>query len=79
MKIFGIYGQLMRISDVQSLNPEKMEENLTRLRKTFESSIMFRIAWSIFVWIGARLMRIDAKHQHPRKIMNIGFIFKNLK
>jgi len=76
VKIFGVYGQLMRISDIQSLDPEKMEENLIKLRNKFDTSKFFRIIWMIFVWIGAKIMRIDAKHQNPRKIMNIGFIFR---
>ncbi|MFX1277126.1 MAG: class I SAM-dependent methyltransferase [Promethearchaeota archaeon] len=78
MKILGVYGQLMRISDVQSLNPDKIEKNLMNLREKFESNIFFRMIWTVFVWIGAKIMKIDAKHQRLEKIMNMAFIFKKI-
>ena len=32
MRTFGVYGQFMRIAEIQSFNPEKTEENLMNLR-----------------------------------------------
>lgn len=74
--MFGIYGQMMRIADVQSFNPEKTEESILSLRNRYETSIMFRGFWKIFIKLGSKIMKIDAKYQPIKKIMNIAFIFK---
>jgi len=74
--MFGVYGQMMRIADIQSVNPEKTEESLMNLRSRYETSVLFRSCWNIFVRIGSRIMKIDAKYQPLKKIMNIAFIFK---
>jgi SAM-dependent methyltransferase len=76
--VFGVYGQMMRIADIQSINPEQTERNLLRLRNRYIKNIMFRCFWDIFVRISAKIMRIDAKYQKRKKIMNIAFIFKRL-
>jgi len=74
--MFGVYGQMMRIADIQSVNPEKTEESLMNLRARYETSALFRSFWIIFVRIGSRIMKLDAKYQPLKKIMNIGFIFE---
>ena len=74
--MFGVYGQMMRIADIQSVNPEKTEESLINLRARYETSALFRSFWIIFVRIGSRIMKLDAKYQPLKKIMNIGFIFE---
>jgi SAM-dependent methyltransferase len=76
--IFGVYGQMMRIADVQSFNPEKIERDLLKLRNRYITNIMFRSFWDIFVRISAKIMKIDAKYQPRKKVMNIAFIFKKL-
>ena len=76
--IFGVYGQMMRIADVQSINPQKTERNLIRLRNRYTTSVLFRSFWNIFVRISAKMMKIDAKYQPRKKVMNIAFIFKKL-
>lgn len=76
IEVFGIYGQLMRISDVQSLNPAKIEDALVNLRNKYELNLPFRLLWSIFVWFGSKIMKIDAKYQRLNKIMNIAFMFR---
>lgn len=74
VKIFGIYGQLMRIADIQSTNPKRIEENILNLRKWYESNIIFQNFWHIIVKILAKIMKMDAKYHSLNKIMNIAFI-----
>lgn len=74
--IFGVYGQMMRIADVQSINPEKIEESILNLRNRYETNVMFRSFWNIFMKIGSIIMKIDAKYQPLKKIMNMAFVFK---
>ncbi|MFX1239447.1 MAG: methyltransferase domain-containing protein, partial [Promethearchaeota archaeon] len=75
-KTFGVYGQLMRIEKIQSKDPEKLEDNLTKLRMKYDSNLLFQKIWRVFVWIAAKVMRIDVKHQPLDKIMNIGIAFQ---
>ncbi|MFW9969132.1 MAG: class I SAM-dependent methyltransferase [Candidatus Odinarchaeota archaeon] len=75
LKIFGIYGQLMLIADIQSANPKKIEENLITLRDKYESNMIFRSVWNIVVKILSRLMKIDAKYCPQKRLRNIGLIF----
>ncbi|MHA1375703.1 MAG: class I SAM-dependent methyltransferase [Promethearchaeota archaeon] len=75
VRYFGVYGQIMKISFIQSNNPIKTEESLLRLRTHYENDILFRKIWRQFVSITSRLMKLDAKFQPKRKIMNIAFIF----
>jgi len=78
LKTFGIYGRLMRISDIQSANPNNIEENLANLRYRYENNQTFRKIWNLIVKILSRLMKIDAKYQSLKKIMNIALIFKKV-
>jgi len=72
---FGVYGQLMKISFFQKLNPEKIEINLNKLRSHYNSKTLFRKFWNIIVYIGSKIMILDAKYQPIKKRMNIGLIF----
>jgi SAM-dependent methyltransferase len=76
LKTFGIYGQLMRISEIQSANPNNIEENLANLRNRYENNHTFRKIWDIVVNILSKLMKLDANYQSQKKIMNIALIFK---
>jgi ubiquinone/menaquinone biosynthesis C-methylase UbiE len=76
VKILKIYGRLMRISDIQSKDPEGIESSLTSLRVKYERNKFFRIFWDVFVRIGAYLMEFDTRISPFDKIMNIGLIFK---
>jgi SAM-dependent methyltransferase len=76
LKTFGIYGRLMRISDIQSANPNNVEEYLADLRYRYENNQTFRIIWNLIVKILSTFMKIDAKYQSLRKTMNIALIFK---
>jgi len=78
LKIFGVYGRLMRIADIQSKNPKKVEKSIIDLRKRYESNIIFRKLWDIFVKITSKIMKFDAKYHSLENIMNIAFIFKKL-
>ncbi|MFX1311331.1 MAG: class I SAM-dependent methyltransferase [Promethearchaeota archaeon] len=78
LKIFGVYGRLMRISDIQSADPKKIEETIISLRKRYETSTLFRKFWDIFVKVTSRLMKLDAKYHSLKNIMNIAFIFKKV-
>ncbi|MFX1573379.1 MAG: class I SAM-dependent methyltransferase [Promethearchaeota archaeon] len=78
LKIFGVYGKLMRIADIQSTNPKKVEKNIIELRKRYEVNTIFRKLWDIFVSVASKIMKLDAKYHSHKKIMNIAFIFKKL-
>jgi SAM-dependent methyltransferase len=75
LKLFGIYGYLMKLSWIQTANPKKIEASLINLRNRYESSIAFRKLWNIIVNISSKAMKIDAKCQPIKRIMNIGMIF----
>ncbi|MFX1470795.1 MAG: class I SAM-dependent methyltransferase [Promethearchaeota archaeon] len=75
LKIFGVYGSLMIIADIQSANPKKVEKNLIELRKKYESNIIFRKIWKIVVKILSTFMKIDAKYNSLNRIRNLGLIF----
>ncbi len=78
IRTFGVYGQLMRIADIQSSNPEKIEKNLLNLRKRYMSDGRFRKLWNFFMKISSTIMKIDAKYHSLKKAMNIGLIFKKV-
>ncbi len=75
IKFFGIYGQLMRIADIQTTNPKKIERKILKLRYRYESNIIFRKIWNIIVISMAKFMKLDAKYHSLNKIMNLAFIF----
>ena len=76
IKIFGVYGRLMKIADIQSTNPEKIEENILKLRYKYETNVAFRKLWNIIVSFLSKFMKLDAKHHSLKKIMNVAFVFK---
>jgi len=73
---FGVYGQAMRVQLYQAANPEKMETDLKNLRKKYISDIGFRRIYDKLVKFGSKLMKIDAKFQPLRNIMNICIVFR---
>ena len=75
INVFGVYGQIMRISYIQSTNAEKVEKKLINLRNNYENNVYFRKIWDRFVWIIAKIMKIEAKHRSLKKMMNIALIF----
>ena len=75
IRYFGVYGQIMKISYIQSKIPKKTEESLLLLRKKYETNKLFHKLWYHFVKITTRLMKLDAKFQPKSKIMNIAFLF----
>jgi len=78
IRTFGVYGQLMRIADIQSSNPEKIEKNLINLRMRYMSDGRFRKIWDFFIKISSTIMKIDAKYHSLKKAMNIGLIFRKV-
>ncbi|MFX1256913.1 MAG: class I SAM-dependent methyltransferase [Promethearchaeota archaeon] len=78
IRTFGVYGQCMKIADIQSTNPEKIEKSLLNLRNRYESNAGFRKFWEIIVKISAKIMKIDAKYHSLKKIMNIALIFEKI-
>jgi SAM-dependent methyltransferase len=78
IRTFGVYGQIMRIADIQSSNPEKIETNLLNLRKRYMSDGRFRKIWNFFMRSSSALMKIDAKYHSLKKAMNIGIIFRKV-
>ncbi len=75
LRIFGVYGRLMIIADIQSTNPKKIEQSLIQLRNKYESNVLFRKFWNIIVGILSKFMKIDAKFQSNKRIRNLGLIF----
>lgn len=75
IEVFGVYGQIMRISYIQSTNVERVEKNIISLRDTYENNVYFRNVWDSFVWIIAKLMKIEAKYRSLKNMMNIALIF----
>ncbi|MBY8989976.1 MAG: class I SAM-dependent methyltransferase [Candidatus Lokiarchaeota archaeon] len=75
LKTFGVYGSMMKIADIQTINPKKIEENLLSLRNKYQYSIGFRALWNIIVKFLSNLMKIDAKYRTINKIRNVGLIF----
>ena len=49
LKTFGVYGRLMRIADIQSSNPERIEKSLLNLRNRYMSDGRFRKICAV-VW-----------------------------
>ena len=75
LKVFGVYGQVMRISYIQSTSAERVEKNLVRLRNNYENNVYFRKIWDKFVWIIAKIMKIEIKFRSLKKMTNIALIF----
>jgi ubiquinone/menaquinone biosynthesis C-methylase UbiE len=78
IRTFGVYGQLMRIADIQSTNPEYIEQNLLNLRTRYMSDSGFRKIWDFFMKISSTIMKVDAKYQPLKKVMNVGLIFRKV-
>lgn len=76
IRTFGIYGQMMQISEIQSVNPEKIERILLELRVKYENNPVFRKFWKKFVKFCSILMKLDATHRSIRSAMNIAMIFQ---
>lgn len=72
---FGVYGKMMKIAVLQSKDPKKLENNLIKLRNRYESNVMFRSLWNLFVFFSSILMKLDAKYRSLKKVMNIALIF----
>ncbi|MFX1338899.1 MAG: class I SAM-dependent methyltransferase, partial [Promethearchaeota archaeon] len=75
IKVFGIYGRLMIISEVQSVNPKKTESSLQNLRINYASNTLFRKIWDILVKAGSHIMKLDAKSKNLNNKMNLAFVF----
>jgi ubiquinone/menaquinone biosynthesis C-methylase UbiE len=75
LKLFGVYGKLMKIANIQSTHPEKIEQNIINLRQKYESSGIFRKLWNIIMKILSKFMKLDAKYTSTKKIRNLAFIF----
>lgn len=75
---FGIYGQIMKISLLQTASPKLTESSILKLRRLYLGNLLFRSIWRIFVRIGSWIMKIDARYQSPNRIMNMAFVFKKI-
>lgn len=75
LKIFGIYGRMMKISKIQSIDPKGTEKNLQLLRNFYTTNTLFRKIWNVFMKIGTLIMKLDAKSKNLNKKMNLAFIF----
>lgn len=75
LKIFGVYGRIMKISDIQSTNPKGTEKSLQNLRNFYTTHLLFRKIWNIFVRVGSHIMKVDARSKNLNNKMNLAFIF----
>jgi ubiquinone/menaquinone biosynthesis C-methylase UbiE len=76
IRIFGIYGKLMQISEIQTINPDKTEKFLIQLREKYENNLIFRKFWKIFVKFCSIMMKLDATYRPLSSVMNIALIFQ---
>lgn len=76
LKIFGVYGQAMKVQFFQAAKPSETEEGILTLRERYLNNPTFRKIWDKIVDFGKFWMMLDAKFQPLSKIMNIGFLFK---
>jgi len=76
LRTYGVYGQFMTFSRLQTINPIKTEKSILKLRSHYISNRIFRRFWDIVNKIVSKLMKIDAKYQSVKKIMNMGLIFQ---
>lgn len=78
LNYYGVYGQLMRVSKLQSIAPNKTEKSILKLRNNYISNQFFRKSWKIINFIISKLMKIDAKYQPLKRVMNMGFLFQKV-
>jgi len=70
--------QLMRISKLQPITPNKTERGILKLRNYYISNQIFRKSWNIINLIISKLMKIDAKYQPLKRVMNMGLMFQKI-
>jgi SAM-dependent methyltransferase len=75
LKTFGVYGRLMIISEIQSVNPKKTEDSLQKLRQYYALNASFRQIWNLFVKAMTHIMKLDAQSKNLNNKMNLAFIF----
>ncbi|WP_457557729.1 class I SAM-dependent methyltransferase [Candidatus Harpocratesius sp.] len=78
LKIFGVYGQFMKVQLFQAARPSETEKGILTLRERYLNNSTFRKIWDKVVDFGKFWMMLDAKFQPLSKIMNIGFLFKKM-
>ncbi len=76
---FGIYGQLFKITEIQSYNPQKVEDQIKSLRNRYQQKLWFRKIWDFIVKILSYFMKMEAKYQSINKLMNIGCVIQKIK
>ena len=76
ISVFGVYGQAMKSQFFQKSNPEKTEQGLKNLRSKYRIDPIFRRIWDKIVAFGAFWMKLDARFQPLKKIMNICVIYQ---
>lgn len=79
VKVFGIYGQAMRVQMIQASKPEMTEEKILDLRRKYNTNPLFCKIWDKIVDFGKFWMTLDAKYQPVSQIMNIGVIYRKSK
>jgi len=77
--VFGVYGQLFKISKIQKYDSARIEEGIINIRDRYISSVFFRVIWNLFVPFLAFLMRIDARYQPLKRILNIGLLLQKIE
>ncbi|MFO7797574.1 MAG: class I SAM-dependent methyltransferase [Promethearchaeati archaeon] len=73
-KVFGIYGKLFKLTEIQSFNPNKIEDSIIHLRNSYNNKMWFRIFWNLIVAISSFFMKIDVKYRDITDMYNIGII-----
>ncbi|MBD3212272.1 MAG: methyltransferase domain-containing protein, partial [Candidatus Lokiarchaeota archaeon] len=76
IKLFGVYGSLFKLTEIQAKFPEKTEENIIRLRTYYKQNLFFRLVWNVINHILAFIMKLDAKLGNTENMYNVGMILE---
>ncbi|TXT62887.1 MAG: SAM-dependent methyltransferase [Promethearchaeota archaeon] len=76
VNLFGVYGSLFKLTEIQAKFPEKTEENIIRLRKNYMQNLFFRFIWNVINHVLAFIMKLNVKLGKIRKMYNIGMILE---
>jgi SAM-dependent methyltransferase len=78
VKAFGVYGQFMRVQMFQASNPNETEDAINSIRHKYFHNPLFKKFWNILVKYVSKVMKLDAKYQSLKNILNICVIYRKM-
>ena len=78
VKEFGVYGQFMRVQMIQASNPDETKDAINSIRHKYFHNPQFKKFWDFLVKIVSKAMKLDAKYQPMKKILNICIIYRKV-